>query len=68
MDSNRLTMLPLHMRNDHLFMSSNQHSSFDSCRGDGEAEKEEKGSYSLNLKVKGHVLWPLNVTVRKTEI
>lgn len=49
------------MRNDHGFMLSNPDWTTDFCWGDSETEDE-------GLKVKGHGLWTLNVTVTKTEI
>ncbi len=55
------------MRNDHVFMLTNQDSTFDFCRGDGE-EDGQLSTAAERLKVKGRGLWTLNVTVRKTEI
>ena len=58
MDSNRLKVPPLHMRKHHVFTSSDRDSTLTS-----DEVMERKG-----LKVKGHGLWTLNVTVGKTEI
>lgn len=43
------------MRNEHVFILSNLHSTFDFCWGDGEVQKEgwasdSKGSWSLDIK------------------